>query len=60
MEIMKNTITNTKYFSIIITSLFIFGLTTNAFSAKTYNGYVLTTNDETVEGKIQMLSPSLN
>ena len=60
MEIMKNTITNTKYFSIIITSLFIFGLTTTAFSAKTYDGYVLTTNDETVEGKIQMLSPSLN
>lgn len=57
---MKNTITNTKYFTILITALFIFGLTTTASAAKIYDGYVLTTNDEKLEGKIQMLSPSLN
>jgi hypothetical protein len=47
--------------SILLTiALFAFSFAANADAKKTYEGYVITTAGETLEGKIEMLSPSLN
>lgn len=52
------TFTN-KFFSIIFTITLV-SMTLSASAAKVYSGYVILNNEEKLEGKIQMLSPSLN
>jgi len=37
-----------------------FAISTQANSKKIYEGYIVTTADETIDGKIKMLSPALN
>ena len=51
--------TNNKFFSTILTIVLV-TITLSASAAKIYDGYVVLNNDEKLEGKIQMLSPSLN
>lgn len=55
---MKNTLTQITLLALVLLT---FTSTTFAGqSAKVYEGYVITNNGEKLEGKIQMLSPSLN
>jgi hypothetical protein len=47
----------------LILTLFLtisFTISTQANSKKIYEGYVVTTTDETIDGRIKMLSPALN
>lgn len=55
---MKNTLTHTTLLIFILSTF-----TATVFAGQTtklYEGYVITNNGEKLEGKIQMLSPSLN
>lgn len=46
--------------SIILVVAFVVAAFTAQASSKVYEGYVITTADETLHGKVEMLSPSLN
>ena len=51
-----------KIFTILLSTIFLTlsFTTSNAASDKMYSGYVVTVSNDTIHGKIQMLTPSLN
>lgn len=59
---MKQTYTNTTslFFSFFLTGIFFVASANFASAAKVYEGYVIKNDDTKLEGKIQMLSPTLN
>lgn len=59
---MNQTYTNTTslFFSFFLTGIFFVASANFASAAKIYEGYVIKNDDTKLEGKIQMLSPTLN
>ncbi len=49
-----------KNLLLLTIAIFAFSFSASADAKKVYEGYVITTNGETLEGNIEMLSPSLN
>lgn len=58
---MKTIFTNTsRKLTVVATAILLVLSTLNATAGKTYDGYVILTNNDQLNGKIEMLSPSLN